>query len=264
MILFKQIAKLTTRCRDEVEENRYEYVFEVEPRGDTEKSSVIYDKELKIYFENPAGATYQYEIDITKVRLDLCRRLRKSANFTRKLFYRYDFIQLKVDAQGRFVAILNKSELKDTWSRLKKRMLIDHKGDYVEKYLDRIDFEFADDKKSYPALKQYLFFGLLFPYIPKSHLPNWERKRIIELSPYENEKFEETIRIASIGEKEIVYNISGTTLPDSNTKVVRYEGTITKEKDQIFAKKILINTSIAKNNITSEWEFELYKYKKQE
>lgn len=260
-LIFKQIAKLTTKYKDLIEENRYELTFSVTPKGDTEKSSVVYDRELGIYIENKNLATYLFEIEISEARLDLCKRLKKSQNFNRKLFYRYDFMQLKVNSQGRFVSILNKPELKSTWARLKERMLIDHKGNYVEKYLDRIDLEFVETDKFYSSFRQYLYFGLLFPYIPKTHSPNWEGKRVVLFSPYEKEKFEEYTTVSSFEDTDIIYDITGSTLPDSNTQILKYEGYITKGINEIFPTRVQLQTAIIKDNITIEWEFDLYKYK---
>ena len=258
-MLFKQISKLTTRYEEEVEENIYEYVFAVKPRGDTEKNSVIYDKELKMYFENPSGAVYTYEIEFTNVKLTLCRRLKKSKNFNRKLFYRYDFIRPKVNSKGQVISILNKAELKHNWSKLKTKMNIDHKGNYVESYLNKIDAEFTMDESIYPSINQYMYFGLLFFNLPKTHSKDWQGRRLIEFSPYEKEKFEEKISVSSFTEKEITYEIQGNILQNSDTSIEQYTGTAIKAINENFAQVININSSVIKDDIIREWDFTFYK-----
>lgn len=258
-MIFKQTAKLTTNYKGEVEENFYEYTFAVKVKGNTEKTSFIYDKELKMHFENPSGVVYSYEVEITNVKLNLCRRLKKSTNFNRKLFYRYDFIKPKVNNRGQVISIQNKPQLKRTWEKLKAKMLIDHQGDYPQKYLDKVDTEFTTDESVYPVMSQYLKFGLLYFNIPKSHSSNWTGKRLVEFSPYEREKFEETIVISSISDKEITYKIEGKAQENSNTHIRKYAGYAIKGVDENFVRKIELSTSIIKDSITSEWEFIFYK-----
>lgn len=256
-MIFKQTAKLRTNNGGEIEENLYQWEFFVRMTGSSEKNSANYNKSLKAYIENTFDTVCTYEVDLTNINLNLCPRLKKSTNFNRKLFYRYDFIQPVVNSKGQVVDILNKPELKKTWARLKARIKIDHKGDYVNKYLNRIDREFTTDNSIYPVMNQYLFFGLLFSNLPKTHSSSWSGKRLVELSPYNREKFEEVTTVSSVNDEEITYTIEGNTLSDSNTRIQRYTGYTVKGINENFARKIELNTSIIKDNIISEWEFVL-------
>lgn len=259
MILYKQISKLTTMFRDETEVNIYEWVFAVKEIGNTEKSSIIYDRELKMYFENPTGATYIYEVEFRNVNLNLCQRLSKSENFNRKLFYRYDFIQPRINYNGQVISILNKTELKQTWLKLRSRIITDHKGDIVERYLDKTDMEFTTDNTLYPAINQYLYFGLLFPNLPKSHNNSWVGKRLIEFSPYEREQFEEITTIESMNDKEVSYCIKGNILSNSKAIIKNFSGYAIKSVNENFAKNIELSASFTKDNYQNTWEFKFYK-----
>lgn len=256
---FRQTTKQITNNNGKVEENFYEWLFIVDMLGNTENTSVIYDKELKMYFENPAGAVYTYEVEFTNIKLNLCRRLKKSTNFNRKLFYRYDNIQPKVNGEGQIISIGNKAELKQKWTRLKGKIQKDHKGDIVEQYLNKIDKEFTTDEPIYPALHQYLYFGLLFLNVPKLHSDNWVGKRRVEFSPYDCEQFEELTTISSSDDKQIIYDIQGRTLESSNTYIRNYSGYAIKRINDNFAQHIELTASIVKDNIESCWEFKFYK-----
>jgi len=258
-MIFKQKAKLTTSKNGEAEENAYEYTFVVKPKGCDETSNVIYDKQLKIYFENPSGIIYFYEVEVTNVRLNLCQRLKKSTNFNRKLFYRYDFIRPSVNAKGQVISISNKAELKQNWAKLKTRMETDHKGNIVKEYLSNIDREFTINDSIYPAINQYLYFGLLFLNIPKSHSDDWVGKRRIEFSPYEHEKFEEITTVSSSNRKNVTYHIQGNTLENSSTYIQNYSGYAIKPVNDNLVSRIEISASFIKDDYENQWEFELYK-----
>lgn len=254
LMIFKQISKITTYYKGETEENSYEWMFAVTPKGNTKKKSIAYDKNLKIYFENPSEAIYNYEVEFTNIRLNLCDRLEKSENFNRKLFYRYDFIEPQINSKGQVISILNKDQLKEKWQRLKASINRDHKGDYVQKYLDKIDSEFTTDTSIYPAMNQYLYFGLLF-----FNLPKVRSRRLIEFSPYEKEKFIENITTLSSNEKEVTYQINGESREGSSTKILKYEGIAIKGINDNFVRMIKLNTSIIKDDIISDWDFTFYK-----
>jgi len=259
MNIFKLNADLTTINNGEIEQNSYEQMLFVRLMKDNKQSAVVYNKELKMYFEDTKAFCFYFEIEIRDIILKLSKRLGKSKEFNRKLFYRYDWLQIKANSKGQVVSIGNKEEIEKNWQKLKSRLKMSHKGDYVDKYLDRVDLEFSHE--IYPVINQYFQFGLLFPNIPVSHTDIWTGKRIIEFSPYEQEKFEEHIKIDCIENNKVRYHIEGKTLSDSKTEILNYSGNALKLKNEIFPQKISINTSINKDEIVSQWNFKLQQIK---
>ena len=253
-------SELTTNDNGFIEKNRYEILFVVELLEETGKNTIIYDKELKIYFESSSALKRIYEVELEKIILHLANKLEKAEDFTRRTMYRYDWIQAKVNLKGEIVSIENKKELKETWQEIKNKLMNDYKGDIVDEYLEELNLEFETDKPVYPALSQYFYFGLLFPVIPETHGKNWERKRIVELSPYEEEQFEEQAVYVETIESERMYNIKGSLLPNSQTELETFEGYMVVPVNQIFPIKTEINTSIKKDGIISQWHFELEQY----
>jgi hypothetical protein len=257
-MLYKLRAQLITQQDDVIEKNIYEQIFIVDLLKKDRQNAIVYNKELNMYFEN-SSREYIYEIELKNIRLSLCPRLQKSADFNRKLFYRYDWVQPKIGGRGNIVSIENKDELKQRWGKLKNKILVDYKGKQVEDYVNKIDLEFSSDTVVHSSFAQYLQFGLLFPNIPLKHKNDWVRKRAIEFSPYEEETFEECFTYKSSKDGIMYYEIEGNCFPDSSTQVKQYSGFVTRKEGDLFPLKVEINTTIQKEYITSQWNFNLYK-----
>ena len=259
MTFFLQ-AELTINTNGAIEKNRYEFLFYVELLTVNEKDACFYDRDLKMHFLEPNMVAKTYEVETNKIILKLSSNMEKAEDFTRRLMYRYDRIQPTVRANGKIIGIENKKELKETWQEIKRSVQNEYVGETVTNYLKKLDLEFETDKTVYPALSQYLFFGLLFPAIPETHGTIRERKRTVELSPYEEEQFEEQAVYAETHGNERMYNITGSLLPGSEAELERFEGYAVIPVKELLPAKTVINTSIKKHGIISQWNFNLERY----
>jgi len=229
-----------------LEKNHYEILFYVKSIGEDKTDA--------------ANSTKTYEVELHKVNLNLSERLKESEDFTRRVMYRYDWVQPEVNSEGQVISIENKQELKDTWQEMKNAVQSFYTGAVVDNYLEELGSEFETDQPVYPSFSQYLFFGLLFPDIPATHGATWERKRIIELSPYEDEKFEEQAVYAGTTKGKRRYDIKGSLLPDSQAKLETFEGYMIVPENQTFPTKVEINVSMKTGKIIVQWHFNLEKH----
>lgn len=253
-------AESISTYKKNTERNVFEIIYRVNELNRELQNSVIYDKDLKMYFENSKSLhIYSYEIDVQFVKLDLCRRLSKGTELHRKLFYRYDWLKVSQTGDGSNLTVLNKNELNERWKKLRKYITDSgYRGNSLTEYLEKIDKEFDKNIAVYPSLNQYLYFGLFFPPIHENYIDNRNTKRIIEFSPFENEKFEESVKSKSLTDGVIKYEVTGNTLPaESKTDIKEYTGEITKPIGEILPTRVTINTSIEMNNISSQWNFQL-------
>ena len=252
-------AESISTYKKTTERNMFELVYRVKELNKELQNPVVYDKQLKMHFENPnATNIHTYEIDVQFVKLDLCQRLSKGAELHRKLFYRYDWLKITQSGNGSSLTVLNKNELDKRWKKLRKYITDSgYRGNSLEEYLEKIDKEFDKSLKIYPSMNQYLYFALFFPQIYENYIENRNTKRIIEFSPFENEKFVESVTSKSLTDGIIQYEVTGNTLPESKTDIKEYTGEITKPIGEILPTHVNINTSIEMNNINSQWNFQL-------
>ncbi|MDR3339968.1 MAG: hypothetical protein LBT25_07770 [Candidatus Symbiothrix sp.] len=183
---FRLIAILTTdNGFGMVEESRYELVYIVNLLEVNDRDAAFYNKELKMYFEKPSAVKYFYEVKIKDIVLSFTGRLKKSEEFIRRLFFRYDWIQIGVEASGKIISVGKALDMKQSWMGLKDNMLGDYTGSSVENYMEEINNEFMQNSALIPVLNRYLHFGLLFSRIPKTHNKEWNHTRQVEISEYE-------------------------------------------------------------------------------
>jgi len=254
-------SELVSTYKSNSEKNVYEFIYNIKELKKEQQNAILYDKNSRIHFENPNAINkYIYEVDIQFIKLDLCKRLSKSKEINRKLFYRYDWLQLEISGNGKSIKVLNKDELAERWKRIRTKIAESgYRGDKLDQYLEKIDLEFNSNVKAFPIVRQYLYFGLLFNSVPDNFIKNWKRKSIVEFSPYENEKFEEIITSKSLHNDKCIYEIAGNVLPGSNTQVLEYSGEIIKPNEGILPKLVTLNTCIEKSRIRSEWKFQVAK-----
>jgi len=186
-------SELTINSGGTVEKNLYETILLLNELEKDESNAIIYDKELKMHFIDNRRISTIYEIELYKICLTLSETLDKASDFTRRLMLRYDFIQPKVTAEGKIISVENIKELQNTWQRLKKTILEDYEGDVAVDYIKEIEEKMMTQNFLLSPISQYFFFGLLFPAIPISHPKEWKNTRTIEISDYEEEKFQETV-----------------------------------------------------------------------
>jgi len=255
--VYRLISELKTTFGEYEEKNIYELVYIVDHLGSDKNTGYVYDKQLGMYFEAPNSIANFYEVETKYINLNLSPSLKKSENLNRKLFYRYDFIKLKVLGNGKVHSVLNADELKEVWKMLKSKIHEHHKGEVVDEYLLNIDKEMNTCEKILPALGQYNHFGLLFPSIPMQHSDKWEGERAVRFSPFEKEKFTEYCKVSGKEKRGTVYQITGDKLPESNTNLIEYSGTIIKKTNELLPLKAFVKTVIEREGLKAEWIFKL-------
>lgn len=224
------------------------------------RNATTYNPEFKMYFKDITALASLYEIETLDVFVKASKRLSKAEEFIRRVNYKYDWIQPRVNDKGKILSVENKEELRERWLRLKEAILKDYKGDVVEHALVQTDNRLADDDTIMGAFLQYFHFGLLFPNIPTEHTPEWQSKRLIELSEYEDEKFEESITFCKDEDDVRKYDVKIQVLPESNTVIDSCKGYISVPKNDIFPRNIDLTIVFNREDIINQWHFELFRY----
>lgn len=243
-----------------VENNHYQSILIVNELERKEENSVFYNKELKIYIEKEASVNTLYEIELYDICLRLSEDLEKANDFTRRLMLRYDYIQPKVNTQGKVVSVQNTKELQDVWQSLKENILEDYEGDAVTDYLKEVEEKMLTQDFILSPMSQYFFFGLLFPGIPASHSMEWKSTRDIEFSDYEEEKFQEFVSFDKEIDNLRLYRISGNTLPNSNFVLEDFSGLIRVKKGEILPVQSDITIIYKRHGQQYQWIFNLEQY----
>jgi len=227
---------------DRTERYMYETDCVVELLKVNDRHAVFYDKELKMHFENKSAVTYLYGLEITDARLSFEGPSAKSEDFHRLLFFRYDGIRPHIDAGGKLIGIGNTGEAKQMWRKMRRKILSDYRGGYLETYLDLLEEEIENNRAFIGAMRRYLHFGLLFPHIPLEHPARWENKRIVEFSEYEREEFEEHTVYRETEENIRIYDLTGTSLPGSKSRLLEYQGEIRIAENELIPRESEICT----------------------
>lgn len=105
---------------------------------ETGKDATVYDDELNIHLQDLSALSKVYEIETADFFVTASRRLKKAEEYIRRINYRYDWVQVKVNKAGRVLDILNKEELRERWPRLKAAIRKDYKGDVMELGLSKV------------------------------------------------------------------------------------------------------------------------------
>jgi|GEM_PF-1731471 len=263
----KRIYELTAVSRlkekgKEPEENRYRLVYNVHHLDTDESKAFVYDKELKMHFENPSGVTHLYEIETEETEFTFCDRLKKSEELNRLLFLRYDFFRVRLSAGGKIVSIENETELKDTWPLLKKKISGDYKGPRLKAYLEDVDVCYARGKLPKNALFRYLHLGLLIPQIPADHSDGWVMKRGVQLSEYEEETFDERVVYSGVVEGDRLYRVTGEKREEKKSRLGMFEGEIRMNPGELFPVRSTRDAAFNwGEDIEIGWHFELTRKK---
>jgi hypothetical protein len=237
----------------------FEREFYVRFLHKTGQNATFYDPELKMHFEDKSALSYLYEIEIYNAKTICGGELEKSADFIRRINYVYDWIQLNVNMKGKITFIENKEELKKQWSKIKLTLTHDYKGIAVDEYLEKVDQRFEEEKEIWQIVYQYFNFGLLFPHIPYKHNSDWEQKRLIEFSEYEDERFEEHIVYEKTEKGLRNYRVIITTQKDSATILEQYEGKIIIAENNLLPVMAVIEIVFREDNIANQWYFKIEK-----
>jgi len=253
-------SELTVNNGKTAEKNLYETVLLLNILEQKEEIEIIHDKELNANFGHSLGFNTTYEIELYNINLSLSERLEKASDFTRRVMLRYDYIQPKVNAKGKVVSVQNIKELQDMWQPLKENILQDYEGDVAADYLKEVEEKIMTQNFILSPMSQYFFFGLLFPGIPVNHSEEWKSTRAVEISDYEEEKFQETVSFDKKTENLKLYKISGNTLPDSNFVLEEFSGLVRIKKGEILPVQSDVTISYKIYNQQYQWVFKLEQY----
>ena len=256
-VSYRLTCSLVTLNNGVSESNVYEHIIRVRFLKKTGEKATVYNRELDMYFNDKSALSIVYELEISKVRLFLSPRLGRASEFLRATYHRYDWMQLFVRLTGKPVSINNKEELKQRWVKMKQKLKENYIGGVVDNYFDKLDKQFITDGAVLGATSQYFYFGLVFPQIPMNHPSGWSQKRMIELSEYEEEFFEEQITHSEAEGNIDNYFITGNVLPDSRTTLLKYQGYISKKKIEILPETASIDISFQRSSIITQWNFKL-------
>jgi len=253
-------SELTIKNGKTVEKNLYETVLLLNILEQKEEVRIIHDKELNADFGESLGFNTTYEIELYNINLTLSDKLEKASDFTRRLMLRYDYIQPRVNAKGKVVSVQNKNELQELWQPLKNNIQDDYEGDVVTDYLKEVEEKMMTQDFILSPMSQYFFFGLLFPGIPLNHHNEWKSTRDIEISDYEEEKFQETVSFDKVMGNLKLYNISGNTFPNSAFVLENFSGLIRIKKGEILPIQTDVTISYKIYNQQYQWVFKLEQY----
>lgn len=238
--------------------SRYALSYAINKLKDVGQNAAIYDKELKMYFEDKSALATVYEVEVDSVYLDLDKSLVKAADFIRRTFYRYDWMQLRVNRQGKVLAVENSVDVVEQWNEIRTLLLGDYKGKSIEHYIDKIDRQIAEDSLIVRPLAQYFYFGLLFPAIPTQHNALWEHSRIISLSDFEDVLFEETITYErSEGEEFRRYNVTGKVIEGEGCSLEKFYGHIVVPYKDVHPTEAEVGVAYNNGDVDIIWNFKL-------
>jgi hypothetical protein len=253
-------SELTINNGGIVEKNLYETILLLEVLEQDEESAIFYNKELNMHFMDDSKLTTIYEIELHKICLTLSKTLEKANDFTHRLILRYDYIQPKVNTQGKVVSVQNTKELQDNWQQLKAKISDDYEGEVVVEYLKEVEEKIMTQNFVLSPMSQYFFFGLLFPGIPVNHSIDWKNTRTIEISDYEEETFQETISFDKEIEDLKLYRINGSAFPNSNFMVEDFSGLIRIKKGEFLPLQTDVRITYKIHNRSYQWVFKLEQY----
>ena len=253
-------AELSTTINENLEKNRFQFLFQIDHLADVGQGASFYDPELKMHFVDRSAIGAIYQIDIQNIYLELSPRLAKAADFIRRVNYVNDWMEIKVNGKGVVMSVENRKELKDSWKELRRMLSHDFPGKAVEEKLTKIDERLNVPDKILRAVYTYMNFGLIFPHIPPKHGENWENRRQVALSEYENETVEEHLYYAEEHEGARRYNVSLSSTPEQQMEVEQASGYVLVSKEEIFPKEARVEVSYRNKIIQNVWTFRLDKY----
>lgn len=249
---------MTTTIGDVSKLHLYQRSYHLKFLRKTGTKSTYYSSELNMHFENKSALGYLYEIETCDVKVALPKGHGKAEDFNKKINYRYNWIQANVNLAGKATQIANAEYLTNSWQKLKASIHKEYEGKDMEAYLKSIDNSFETEEILSKVLNQYFYFGLLFPCIPASHPSTWKKKRIVEISEYEEETFEESLTYKHTDENGSKhYDIKLSCLPESNFIIEKSEGSLLIASNTLLPESAEMDITYQSDDITSEWSFKL-------
>lgn len=263
MITYKQTSTYTKRSsEDENFQQKFCYVrlLKVLPLKTETIKKVIYNKELNMHFESPESY-YMYEIEVDNVRMSLDKAFRKAQDFNTRLNYKYDWIKFEKSSYGKITKILNRDELRNNLNQIKKRLLLNYKGEEAKEYLEKLTTDFLNDQHFNSIFNQYYEYGLMFPPIPETHKSDWKKERLITLDKKPESTLLETIAFDHANDVSRKYILSWEKQePNSPLEIKQASGYIEYCRFSHRIQKSCVDiTYTYDDSIINQWEFKLEK-----
>lgn len=240
-------------------QNDYVFSFVVQGIREVGQGATIYDKELKMHFENTSALATVYEIETDNIYLNLAGEFGKTADFLRRTFYRYDWMQLRINRQSKLLAVENGEEALKQWEEIRTLLLADYNGKPVMDYITKIDTRMADPDFRIRPASQYFYFGLLFPVIPPKHPAEWQRGRHIALSDFDDILFDEQIKYEQTDSQLRKYSITGGIVTGEDCRLNEFAGYITVPCNDIHPTGARVGISYDAGDTRINWDFKLTK-----
>lgn len=254
-------AVLTVKDKQgELKKNTYSLSYVVEKLQEVGQNATIYDKELKIYFQNTAALATVFEIEVADVKLALHPLLIKSEDFLKRTLYRFDWIQPRINRQGKLIGIDNPEEIIGQWMQIRTLLLNDYQGDSVKEYIQTIDSQIATQNFSETPLSQYFYYGLVFPIIPPKHCDNWQRNRIVALSDFDTIRLNESITYAGTDGELRKYAITGSPAEKDKSILNKFSGNVFVPINDIHPTEAYVEVEYITKELVIKWNFQLSNY----
>lgn len=252
-------ARLTSTGDGFEETCTFEYTVDMVFLEETGRDRTIYDPELKMYFEDLSALAGIYRADIQNIYLDMPKRLKKAADFIRRVNYRYNRMKIRMNDKGVVKSIENAAEIKSNWARMRTLLDKDYKGRAVDKYLAETDLQMASGDMMAPV-GCYLNFGLMLPHIPRRHNREWNRARMIGISEYEDEQMSEKATYNGTVDGVREYGVAGSLLSGSALGLSRFEGKIFMRENEVFPVRAFVDIEYSNMTVDNKWSFGLECY----
>ena len=184
---------------------------EITLKGITKKQEVLRSLRVEISPEEAQSSTVS--ITTQKEILKLDSILKKQENISNEISKTIDFVQLKLNAFGEPIRILNQEDILEKWYEVRIKLERDFKGKAMGDYLDGIETKLKNHEALLKDFKQYRLFGGLFPtlYFEHSSIPSKLNQREQKIENFIFSKsvvFKESILLDKILEDEISLKIS--------------------------------------------------------
>ncbi len=252
-------AELKNGGMDFTDISRFEYVLQVSKVKNGYEDVTFWEAlSGKYHSEDWASGLTRFKVDIANVVLNLCPRLYKATDFTRRLNYAYDSIELMTDDKGQIQKVRNVEELNENWKIIREMLQADYKGSVVDAYLDKIDKEISCWSFLYSSWN-YLLYGLLFPGIP-GRQTDWAREREIIVSRYDEEPMCECLSYRESIDGNRKYDITGKLQEESKLVLEQFEGTLFVKEKEILPNYATVNIRYRNGSVLNSWSFKLDKY----
>lgn len=183
---------------------------EITIKGNTKKQDVFRSLKVKIVPTDSQSSIVAVTTQKEVLKLDSV--LKKQENISNEVSKAIDVVQLKLNAWGEPISILNQDEILNKWQSIRKNLERGFKGKAMEDYLARIEMKLKNHEALLHNIKQYRLFGGLFPTLYFEHSSiasklNQREQKIENFIFSKSVVFNESILLDKIMEDEISLKI---------------------------------------------------------